>query len=122
VVSATKGPVTGVKKGLIINVRRCAAILLEGLCKAGAPIGVHHRVDNHNHIIEHRRYFGVRAGYEVVDARQRRIGARGLVAMNRVSHPRYSGKRLDDGIRLVIAYLSRIGQPRDLRFNLIKPG
>ena len=42
--------------------------------------------------------------------------------MNRVSHPRHRGECLDDGVGFAIANISRIGKPRDLRFNLIEPG
>ena len=101
-VGASERPITGVEKGLVVNVRCCATILLKRLREAGAPIRVHHGVNHHNHIIEHRRYFGVCARYEVVDARQCRIRARRLVAMNRVSHPRHGGKGLDDGISFTI--------------------
>ena len=106
---------------MIVNVG-CGARYCSSDWQSGAPIWVHHRVDYHDHIIEHRGHFAVGAGYEVVDARECRIGARGLVAMNRVSHPRHRGECLDDGVGFAIANISRIGKARDLRFNLIEPG
>ena len=100
VVAAAGRPQPAVLHRLVVGVLDLALERLELREVALTPVRVHERVDVNDEPLAQGPRRGVGSGRELVGHLHGRVGARELVAVDRVGHPRHPRKRLDDSVGL----------------------
>ena len=87
-IGASGRPITGVEEGLVVDVGDVAPVLADHLEEAVAAVGVHHRIDDDQEVVQHVADLIIARGDEVVCDRDGGIGAGSLVAVDRIREPR----------------------------------
>ena len=121
VVGAAVGPITGMQQSLVVDVREGAAVFGGLVAETVAAVGVHQRVDQDHHLVEHGQHLGVGGSHQVVDERQGRIGARGFIAVNGVGKPRHRWQLLHQAVALGDRKRPRVGEFFHAAADLLEP-
>ncbi len=95
-------------------------MLGDHLQEAVAAVGVHHRVDDHHQLVEQPPDRLAAARRQVVDHRQRGVGARGLVAVDRVGQPGDRRQLVEQPRALALREAARVGQPCPAGADLVE--